>query len=69
MKHTDAMKIAKEFLDYIKDLCIKVEIVGSLKRMDKINIGDIELLLILDPEGLRLAAENDGSNKRESQKR
>lgn len=57
MKYAAAMRIAKDFRDWIKDLCLQVEIVGSLKRGDKEDVGDIELLMILDPEKNKVKVE------------
>lgn len=49
MKHAAALNIANEFVDWISDLCVRKEIVGSLKRGDKEFVHDIEILLILKP--------------------
>lgn len=57
MNHVKASKIANDFREWIKDLCLDVEVVGSVKRGDKVDVDDIELLLILDPEKNRVRAE------------
>lgn len=50
VKHEEAMKIAQSFVSFLQDLCLPgyIEIVGSLKRGAH-TVGDIELLMILDP--------------------
>lgn len=48
LKHEEAMKIAQDMVRFLADLCTQIEIVGSLKRGSRM-VGDIELLMILDP--------------------
>lgn len=50
LEHQDAMAIAQAFVSFLRDLCLPgyIEIVGSLKR-GSVDVGDIELLMILDP--------------------
>ena len=48
MNHTAAVKLANEFVEWLRDCCLRIEIVGSVKRADKDDVGDIELLLIAD---------------------
>src|SRR5688572_31560412 len=50
LKHEEAMTIAQAFVSFFRDLCLPgyIEIVGSLKRGAQ-DVGDIELLMILDP--------------------
>jgi DNA polymerase/3'-5' exonuclease PolX len=54
LKHDEAMVIAQRFMSFLSDLCIEIdgkrmiEIVGSLKRGSHM-VGDVELLMILDP--------------------
>lgn len=49
MKHADALDLAEEYVEYVRDCCLRIEIVGSVKRHDKEEVGDIEFLLIADP--------------------
>jgi DNA polymerase/3'-5' exonuclease PolX len=59
LKHEDAMVIAQRFVSFLTDLCIEIdgkrmiERVGSLKRGAG-TVGDVELLMILDPERPRV---------------
>ena len=48
MNHADAVELANEFVEWLRDCCLRIEIVGSVKRADKDDVGDIELLLIAD---------------------
>jgi DNA polymerase/3'-5' exonuclease PolX len=50
LKHEEAMTIAQAFVAFLQDLCLPgyIQIVGSLKRGAP-EVGDIELLMILDP--------------------
>lgn len=48
LEREKAMQIANAFYEYLKDICTDLEIVGSLKRGEP-TVGDIELLMILDP--------------------
>jgi DNA polymerase/3'-5' exonuclease PolX len=60
LKHEEAMGIAQRFVSFLTDLCLEIdgrrmiEIVGSLKRGEHM-VGDIELLMILDPAPPRAA--------------
>jgi len=46
MNIMDAKKIADKFCEYLKPVCIRLELVGSLKRWDKQEVHDIEFMLI-----------------------
>jgi DNA polymerase/3'-5' exonuclease PolX len=48
LEHEKAHKIALDMANFIMDLCTQLEIVGSLKRGEA-TVGDIELLMVLDP--------------------
>lgn len=48
MKHADAVELAIEYMRWVEDCCLRVEVVGSVKRGDKEDVHDIELLLIAD---------------------
>ena len=48
MKLEDAKEIAKEFIGHIKDLCERMEIVGSIRRQCS-EVNDIDLVVI--PKG------------------
>jgi predicted nucleotidyltransferase len=48
MKHAYAVKLAGEFVNWLRDCCIRIELVGSVKRGDKDEVHDIEILLIAD---------------------
>lgn len=50
MKHTEAKILAKKFLGLLVPECARAEIVGSVKRGDKPDVHDIEILVI---DGLR----------------
>lgn len=49
MKYDQALGIANEYVEWIDDICVRREIVGSLKRGDREFVHDIEILLILKP--------------------
>jgi DNA polymerase/3'-5' exonuclease PolX len=46
MKHADALELANAFVERLRSCCIRLEIVGSVKRADKPDVHDIEILLI-----------------------
>lgn len=48
MKYADALEIASQFYNWLAPVCVRREIVGSVKRRKADGIGDIELLLIAD---------------------
>lgn len=54
MKYADALEVAEEYLELVRDCCTRIEIVGSVKRHDKLEVGDIEFLLIADPTAPRI---------------
>ena len=49
MKYLEALELANEALEWMRDCCLRIEVVGSVKRNDKADVGDIEFLLIADP--------------------
>lgn len=49
IEHQHAHKIAVDMANFIQDLCLQLEIVGSLKRGEA-TVGDIEFLMVLDPK-------------------
>ena len=48
MKYSDALNLAGEYVEWLRDYCLRIEPVGSVKRGDKAEVHDIELLLIAD---------------------
>jgi len=53
MKYAEALELATEFVEWLRDCCLRIEIVGSVKRGDKDEVHDIEILLIADPAAPR----------------
>lgn len=53
LEYKDGLKIATDMHDYLADLCTQIEIVGSLKRGEA-TVGDIEILMVLDPKPPRV---------------
>jgi DNA polymerase/3'-5' exonuclease PolX len=49
MQLEDAEKLAKQFIQEIVDYCVKVKIVGSIRRR-KPQVHDIDLVIIVKPE-------------------
>lgn len=49
MRIQDARTLAEQFSIWLQPVCTRLEIVGSVKRMDKEAVHDIEILLIADP--------------------
>src|SRR3990172_8211387 len=48
MKYTEAKCLAEKLAELIRPGCVRLEIVGSVKRGDKDEVHDIEMLLIAD---------------------
>lgn len=48
MNFSRAMQIAQEMYEYLLPACDRLEIVGSLKRADSVDVHDIEFLMILN---------------------
>lgn len=53
MKYADALSLATEYLEWLRDCCLRIEIVGSVKCNDKDEVHDIEIMLIADPSAPR----------------
>jgi hypothetical protein len=49
MKLAEAVELAGEYVEWLRDCCLRIEVVGSVKRGDKAEVHDIEILLIADP--------------------
>lgn len=50
MKQADAVELANEYVEWLRGCCLRIEVVGSVKRGDKEDVHDIEILLIADPK-------------------
>ncbi len=46
MEYIKAKYLADKFYELIKPACVRIEIVGSVKRADKLDVHDIEYLVI-----------------------
>lgn len=53
MEWSDANKLANSLLEKLKPGCLRIEVVGSVKRHDRDECGDIEILCIVDPKAPR----------------
>ncbi len=53
MKYADALELATEYVEWLRDCCLRIEIVGSVKRGDKEDVHDIEIMLIAVPSAPR----------------
>ena len=53
MKLAEAVDLAGEYVEWLRDCCLRIEVVGSVKRGDKAEMHDIEILLIADPTAPR----------------
>ena len=49
MIYKDALLLANTYLECLRPACERIEVVGSVKRADKPDVHDIELLLIPKP--------------------
>ena len=54
MKYADALELTGELVEWFRDCCLRIEPVGSVKRGDKEDVHDIEILLIADPVAPKL---------------